>query len=144
MRPVPCDFVISKATISIHAPQWGATMSPPGPLLVQINFNPRTPVGCDDELSPASVTTLRFQSTHPSGVRHAPLADRVKAIEISIHAPQWGATTRYAHLRVAALFQSTHPSGVRLCCPWSLPRRSAISIHAPQWGATLPFGVSCC
>ena len=111
-------------------------MSPPGPLLVQINFNPRTPVGCDDELSPASVTTLRFQSTHPSGVRHAPLADRVKAIEISIHAPQWGATTRYAHLRVAALFQSTHPSGVRLCCPWSLPRRSAISIHAPQWGAT--------
>ena len=55
-------------------------------------FNPRTPVGCDQAQSQTITHT-----------------------KISIHAPQWGATTREHHAE-------HHPS---------------ISIHAPQWGATL-------
>ena len=144
--------------ISIHAPQWGATFSGGSRVVIMLNFNPRTPVGCD--LSEAEVSVVEH---------------------ISIHAPQWGATlrTRTGDYRVGYfnprtpvgcdpifgimmyrwnLFQSTHPSGVRLalvratrwlhyfnprtpvgCDPTA--RRTAanqpISIHAPQWGATL-------
>ena len=100
-------------SISIHAPQWGATSTtirvprPPN------YFNPRTPVGCD-------------------GRQGA----RLPVLRISIHAPQWGATSPSVSkltpdpdfnprtpvgCDVAALtmaetvskFQSTHPSGVR-------------------------------
>ena len=34
------------------------------------DFNPRTPVGCDSSGMSRSRTCVRFQSTHPSGVRH--------------------------------------------------------------------------
>ena len=61
------------------------------------NFNPRTPVGCDD-------------------IKEAVMVDET---EISIHAPQWGAT-----------------NGKRKASP-----ERAISIHAPQWGATALFGL---
>ena len=77
--------------ISIHAPQWGATVS-----------------------SQMPSASLRFQSTHPSGVRPCEMTFRLLALSISIHAPQWGATT----LAPQQLY------------------RSRISIHAPQWGAT--------
>ena len=116
--PVGCDkrvgtnLVVSHV-ISIHAPQWGATITEYCFTLLnvfqsthpsgvrrdgargvgrdRVHFNPRTPVGCDlDTLALVSVG-LVFQSTHPSGVRHA------------------------AHVRMvrAGQFQSTHPSGVR-------------------------------
>ena len=144
--------------ISIHAPQWGATESRrgregqprfpvrmwakcgdrkptrtrrPGP-----NFNPRTPVGCDPSKCPHSRHLRRFQSTHPSGVRRRPAHRARNGQSISIHAPQWGATTDCARRReeeenfnprtpvgcdLYSLvgqceplpFQSTHPSGVR-------------------------------
>ena len=54
-------------------------------------FNPRTPVGCDDML-------------------HRFFDDR----DISIHAPQWGATRPSGRWSTSRRFQSTHPSGVRL------------------------------
>ena len=62
----------------------------------------------------SSARIFRFQSTHPSGVRLDQYNSSMDKIDISIHAPQWGATcggtTRYAE--------------------------HVISIHAPQWGAT--------
>ena len=121
--------------ISIHAPQWGATAACMWGIRRIVHFNPRTPVGCDSVARNTVVGTVGFQSTHPSGVRHAYLL-RVAGHEISIHAPQWGATTTVsravqtptnfnprtpvgcdqdAHFPKASLFlfQSTHPSGVR-------------------------------
>ena len=124
-----------KATlISIHAPMWGATIWPSGLTKCQINFNPRTHVGCDliAIILPLSV---QFQSTHPCGVRR--LVDKMvidsrnfnprthvgcditlhnwlDPITISIHAPMWGATT------VTRNATDT----------------KKISIHAPMWGAT--------
>ena len=78
-------------------------------------FNPRTPVGCDSMLSIARNIDVQFQSTHPSGVRHAHHGHAHRPRRISIHAPQWGATRgRMRHVR-----------------------HRAISIHAPQWGATI-------
>ena len=60
--------------------------------------------------------------------------------DISIHAPQWGATSPIiSRPSILAVFQSTHPSGVRPAHLIMLVV-SEISIHAPQWGATGLYG----
>ena len=81
--------------------------------LTTYNFNPRTHVGCDQGLNKLMVD-----------------------IEISIHAPTWGATSAPNLALIVGLFQSTHPRGVRP--DGNIPNRSMldISIHAPTWGAT--------
>ena len=84
--------------ISIHAPQWGATG---GQNLLQ------------------NLPTL-FQSTHPSGVR----------------------LSRSGRPRWLIQFQSTHPSGVRPDGVRAVAGQVEISIHAPQWGATR-WGMCC-
>ena len=127
--------VVLVLVISIHAPQWGATPENGPSFAGENDFNPRTPVGCDED---------DRQHEHDD--------------EISIHAPQWGATNTVRITSIWESFQSTHPSGVRPSPPpprwnaWNFnPRtpvgcdvghlsgfgaRQVISIHAPQWGAT--------
>ena len=81
------------------------------------HFNPRTRMGCDQELKK--------------------IAD---AIDISIHAPAWGATrqSRTISFQLIQLpFQSTHPRGVRQGEQFKIIDKKGISIHAPAWGATL-------
>ena len=56
------------------------------------DFNPRTHVGCDVE-----------EARRPFVV-----------VDISIHAPTWGATDKRANALYDVKFQSTHPRGVRL------------------------------
>ena len=159
-----CDKTAQQATkeayrISIHAPAWGATFNRVSSGLGDINFNPRTRMGCDA----------------------FPPFERVDRV-ISIHAPAWGATTDQRRergqprdfnprtrmgcdigvqtaSRRSHKFQSTHPHGVRLFyspdhhdpIPNFNPRTRmgcddgqksggfapAISIHAPAWGATI-------
>ena len=145
------------------------------------NFNPRTPVGCDVQWALTYSTSWIFQSTHPSGVRpyarglcRAPshfnprtpvgcdfwrVAEGVNDA-ISIHAPQWGATSWASSLWrwrdgisihapqwgatgdtimdaiIPTIFQSTHPSGERQYQRYCDSFIVVISIHAPQWGAT--------
>ena len=103
--------------------------------------------------------SIKFQSTHPHGVRQiVGILDLEDAI-ISIHAPAWGATrpiqqyrqhcqnfnprTRmgcdYFRNRICTStqqFQSTHPHGVRLLFAAFHDLSFYISIHAPAWGAT--------
>ena len=55
-----------------------------------------------------------FQSTHPHGVRHASESTPKPKVDVSIHAPAWGAT----RIEVFPL------------------RKAVVSIHAPAWGAT--------
>ena len=99
--------------ISIHAPTWGATRMCFTLCISSRYFNPRTHVGCDEELN-TLIAHYKFQSTHPRGVR----LDSQKFLQmdanISIHAPTWGATS------------TTLPT----------PFEIKISIHAPTWGAT--------
>ena len=189
--PVGCDYdhvrPVGGLHISIHAPQWGATRSPQGEVVRisdisihapqwgatqhtllrchhTIDFNPRTPVGCDGKPVTRLIPMDRFQSTHPSGVRllhtrrRRPCRDfnprtpvgcdeylglGCSAELISIHAPQWGATPlRQRAGRTLRRFQSTHPSGVRHNTPFSGAITLSISIHAPQWGATSAFWYS--
>ena len=57
-------------------------------------FNPRTRVGCDlPALAPFSFI-VRFQSTHPRGVRLQHIGQQEVYTKVSIHAPAWGATGR--------------------------------------------------
>ena len=121
--------------ISIHAPTWGATkvinkvpvqipfqsthprgVRPDGvsALSLRQNFNPRTHVGCDPECLMTKDLIDHFNPrTHVGcdGGKYAYLT----ILEISIHAPTWGATY-LEHV---------------------LPEVHGISIHAPTWGATL-------
>ena len=79
------------------------------------HFNPRTHVGCDDCTGAIARSTAIFQSTHPRGVRQTLQFQRqpfhqfqsthprgvrrtnkywvVRIVNISIHAPTWGATS---------------------------------------------------
>ena len=101
------------ATTRRSCTQWGATIHFQRFAGHLVDFNPRTPVGCDRIECVASVTQ-----------------------KISIHAPQWGATMRTMQMNRMHQFQSTHPSGVRPPAEWTSISGLPISIHAPQWGAT--------
>ncbi len=115
MRPAFLRILRPELVVSIHAPAWGATRGSCGIRLGSRCFNPRTRVGCDTCLVRQQAETLRFQSTHPRGVRQS---------------------ARDYFLGLVK-FQSTHPRGVRLVdklvrCHCCIP----VSIHAPAWGAT--------
>ena len=93
-------------------------------------------MGCDDHPVASDLVGGAFQSTHPSGVRLVAAVLAWFGLDISIHAPQWGATWMRLAGRCSPGFQSTHPSGVRPRSGRCQPARPRISIHAPQWGAT--------
>ena len=86
------DFLLILREISIHAPTRGATSAIP--------------------LTPS--VSIRFQSTHPRGVR----------------------LIRPSFARHSVAFQSTHPRGVRRVLELHIDEPREISIHAPTRGAT--------
>ena len=63
------ENAVTRVLISIHAPQWGATPHQWRSATSSADFNPRTPVGCDDTSITITAGSIVFQSTHPSGVR---------------------------------------------------------------------------
>ena len=94
----------------------------------------------------------KFQSTHPHGVRRKPFSLRAwrrsfnprtrmgcdatqqpeyRGVEVSIHAPAWGATYHVHYYRDSnQQFQSTHPHGVRPYTLYTkLPNRMFQSTH---------------
>ena len=87
---------LSACSISIHAPQWGATRKRILWRIRKCYFNPRTPVGCDRSQRCRFQCGYAFQSTHPSGVRLVHDAPTESLPPISIHAPQWGATEPFS------------------------------------------------
>ena len=99
--------------ISIHAPQWGATQALNASCLSTVNFNPRTPVGCD-----------HVERTLDLGRA------------ISIHAPQWGATIQRVHVNLPLAISIHAPQWGATAGPEVGSHAVGISIHAPQWGAT--------
>ena len=75
-------------------------------------------MGCDDSKQRQQVYRGKFQSTHPCGVRRLIFSAGAYDINISIHAPVWGAT----------------------CDERYIEHFIDISIHAPVWGATYRAG----
>ena len=144
--------------ISIHAPQWGATVEgkdyeytyafqsthPSGVRLPRReghglhhpHFNPRTPVGCDRRQKSTDCGHSYFNPRTPVGVRPSvrlPVC-RIHAFQ-STH-PSGVRLSEFAAKATGGLFQSTHPSGVRPGDKHGAGGFGTISIHAPQWGAT--------
>ncbi len=120
------------------------------------DFNPRTPVGCDQTCCDLATPYVYFNPRTPVECDNG-TAKRYTKHVISIHAPQWGATgtsspsvrrDKYFNPRTPVgcdrsstvggnprqLFQSTHPSGVRLTEVSPSPIRS-------QFQSTHPSGV---
>ncbi len=98
-------------------------------------FNSRTPVGCDCVSGSSLVgeeVSIHAPQWGATRQRHA----RGDPTGVSIHAPQWGATLKQLRRYIITQFQFTHPSGVRLGSLEVNRHISAVSIHAPQWGAT--------
>ena len=149
---------IAGQRISIHAPQWGATCLTRLTARPTPHFNPRTPVGCDAGRRTRGRRARDFNPRTPVGCDLGRLPRPAAPFHISIHAPQWGATSAFHDATTSGVFQSTHPSGVRrgglrvrrpprefqsthpsgvrLSFPPTSTLSSSISIHAPQWGAT--------
>jgi len=78
----------------------------------------------------------QFQSTPPRGGRRFVTMEEILALEVSIHAPAWGATSMLAtrgRVRIVSIHAPAWGAtrGVRRG-----GRSSAVSIHAPAWGAT--------
>ena len=80
----------------------------------EYGFNPRSRVGSDRHPSAEIPTGTMFQSTLPRGERHRENIIENWELNVSIHAPAWGATYNQR---------------------WALIRE-VVSIHAPAWGAT--------
>ena len=111
-RPRPAD---AAGTVSIHAPERGATVEAVDTQTETQGFDPRSRAGSDNLKPPAPKTTSVFRSTLPSGERRGMPATSAPAEIVSIHAPERGATGR----------QIKHgPPQV-------------VSIHAPERGATM-------
>ena len=77
-------------------------------------FNPRTRVGCDKEGVKRALAAVEV-SIHAPAWGATYRSDLFAAYGmVSIHAPAWGATTASCALTLAVwMFQSTHPRGVR-------------------------------
>ena len=138
-------YGFSQDGVSIHAPTWGATRRHP---LCRPDgrFQSTHPRGVRRYTSGRMPEWWTFQSTHPRGVRllasvlpgnsvevsiHAPtwgatrnlIADSVRFV-VSIHAPTWGATRDQCRPTSVGRFQSTHPRGVRRGSVFSQASRS--------------------
>ena len=146
-----------RATVSIHAPAWGATCSPSS-TPTQKEFQFTLPHGERRGCHSWHFSHLMFQFTLPHGERHRGHRRQVGrrrfnsrsrmgsdllqdtatgSALVSIHAPAWGATPPNG--------EPIDPSTVSIHAPaWGATRTSQrhrcqgrVSIHAPAWGATL-------
>ena len=122
-------------------------------------FNPRTRMGCDNNLLKMPLLGILFQSTHPHGVRHPYRLFDTQARGFNPRT-RMGCDQNVEQVVDISVFQSTHPHGVRLrsprcsiiiyfcfnprtrmgcdCVQLGSRRQTRVSIHAPAWGATLP------
>jgi len=82
-----------------------------------MSFNPRARVGRDAFSFAFFISSIAFQSTRPRGARQEWQEYERAVLDVSIHAPAWGATFSVPDYKL-------------------LP---GVSIHAPAWGATLHF-----
>ena len=124
--------------VSIHAPAWGATKQKIRLFEKNKSFNPRARMGRDKGFLAGGFKGITFQSTRPHGARRILQIRCKETVNVSIHAPAWGATkisplkmpTRTSFNPRARMGRDLDLSGV------SSPP-SIVSIHAPAWGATL-------
>ena len=79
--------------VSIHAPIWGATVKLRKEFLF-LKFQFTHPYGVRLVGGLFRKRSIKFQFTHPYGVRPTKVCCRLRLVNVSIHAPIWGATAR--------------------------------------------------
>ena len=101
-----------------------------------IKFQSTHPRGVRQRMTIVEQKTKKFQSTHPRGVRHIMYAWVDNWTEISIHAPTRGATDEIVVF--GGLRENFNPRTHEGCDQFLLykPLEPYISIHAPTRGAT--------
>ena len=97
-------------------------------------FNPRTHTGCDVKGFKDRLNNIKFQSTHPHGVRHCSLKHCCLCSFVSIHAPTRGATGVWIG---GSQFRSFNPRTHTGCDPRGVDWRQPI----PKFQSTHPHGV---
>ena len=122
--------------ISIHAPARGATPASAAFSGDSLRFQSTHPRGVRRNGNETGIAAIAFQSTHPRGVRPRALHGRRAMDAISIHAPARGATnfklSEYQRLVISIHAPARGATG-RACNGYDL---RGISIHAPARGAT--------
>ena len=100
-------------TISIHAPTWGAT-NREGVLGRLVKFQSTHPRGVRLGAYYGNDTDKVFQSTHPRGVRQ-PLTELFpQVVKFQSTHPRGVRQREFTKTSLRCTFQSTHPRGVRL------------------------------
>ena len=103
-------------------------------------FNPRTHVGCDLSDLCSLLTRVRFQSTHPRGVRHTDCAEPLEEVYFNPRTHVGCDRDGRARANVSLYFNPRTHVGCDVSLLLIFSQRS-ISIHAPTWGATVFFAV---
>ena len=101
----------------------------------EVNFNPRTHVGCDlmsKGLGKSFVISIHAPTW---GATVSALSLRQRNW-ISIHAPTWGATTKSTMIGTEIAISIHAPTWGATCLSGGVQGVFEISIHAPTWGAT--------
>ena len=107
--------------ISIHAPAWGATRRRSAVCSTAPYFNPRARVGRDARSCERQGVCADFNPRARVG-RDIDETPTQEEIQISIHAPAWGATALYEGMEYVPVFQSTRPRGARQACAGAFAR----------------------
>ena|GEM_PF-1674039 len=101
-----------------------------------IHFNPRTPTGCDLASCDNKAYRIRFQSTHPYGMRRELLWTPCSTCSISIHAPLRDATSLHPTASPPPIISIHAPLRDATRSGNCKVGRHVISIHAPLRDAT--------
>ena len=123
--------------VSIHAPTWGATGACACSSASRACFNPRSHVGSDVPYFSTFSSASLFQSTLPRGERHNGTRWQQLTLQVSIHAPTWGATCCQQRIVVSLQVSIHAPTWGATPEYLSDEAQDSVSIHAPTWGATL-------
>ena len=135
-RPLDSILHHTRLEISIHAPTWGATRQHIPGVTATRYFNPRSHVGSDIFYMHGTCHKGDFNPRSHVGSDLDSILHHTR-LEISIHAPTWGAT-QAAQLRTLIKDILIHAPTWGATNPWSWAKQGKlISIHAPTWGATL-------
>ena len=128
-------LIVVMIFVSIHAPTWGATL--PSQSIYRISsFQSTRPRGARLGHRFSNIDVARFQSTRPRGAR--PLFSQTKSESCLFQSTRpRGARPFWGREKVNnKKFQSTRPRGARLNALFDKIDDLTVSIHAPTWGAT--------
>ena len=135
-RHVLCYRILQGKAVSIHAPAWGATSGNHCFAAWAGRFQSTRPRGARRVPNERGFMGYEFQSTRPRGARPGVPSRRPAGLQVSIHAPAWGATTERRGKSFLLCVSIHAPAwGATQQRPTS-DKMSDVSIHAPAWGAT--------